>query len=541
MKKIIQRSFVLIMSIAVTLTSSSGFMKTAEASTGSTTIINPRKAISVDGGRITGSLSADKSVAIYKGIPFAAPPVGDLRWKAPQPVVAWDGVKKCTEFSSSAIQAKQGPFMFWSTEFIIDTTKGYSEDCLYLNVWTKKESQVKNCPVIVYIHGGANTSGGASCDVYDGEAIAKKDVVYVSINYRVGIFGFLAHPALSGEASDKVSGNYAILDQIAALTWVKNNIAKFGGDPTNVTIAGQSAGSSNVHSLVSSPMAKGLFKNAVAMSFNTLTSNPSTLKQKEEEGAKLFEGKSLTQMRAMSADEVQALSGFTAATCIDGKVITGSTLSTYENGTANQVNMITGMVDGDSLLFPVISSGAGFFSSTKAISKEKYVAVIKEKFGDLATECLAAYPAASEDALNVFNQVNRDGSMALQYYLAKARALKSGKKTYIYNFSHYMPGPQAAEMGAFHTADVPYWLNHFSVLRDDYWAKIDYKLGDQMSSYLVNFAKTGNPNGTGLTKWNAYDGFSVAYLDLGDQISLKTLTDAQASFWKKYYGNLLGI
>ena len=530
------------MSIAVTLTSSSAFMKTAEASTGSTTIINPKKSISVDGGKITGSLSADKTVAIYKGIPFAAPPVGDLRWKAPQPIVAWDGVKKCTEYSASAIQAKQGPFMFWSTEFIIDTTKGYSEDCLYLNVWTKKESQVKNRPVIVYIHGGANTSGGASCDVYDGEAIAKKNVVYVSINYRVGIFGFLAHPALSSESGDKVSGNYAILDQIAALTWVKNNIAKFGGDPTNVTIAGQSAGSSNVHSLVSSPMAKGLFKNAVAMSFNTLTSNPSTLKQKEDEGTKLFEGKTLKQMRAMSADEVQALSGkFTAATCIDGKVITGSTLANYQDGTANQVNMITGMVDGDSLLFPVISSGAGFFSSTKAISKEKYEAVIKEKFGDLAAECLAAYPAASEDALSVYNLINKDGSMALQYYLAKARALKSGKKTYIYNFSHYMPGPQAAEMGAFHTADVPYWLNHFSVLRDDYWAKIDYKLGDQMSSYLVNFAKTGNPNGSGLTRWNAYDGYSVTYLELADQISLKVLTDAQASFWKKYYGTLLGI
>lgn len=497
--------------------------------------------MNVTGGKITGTQSEDRTIAIYKGIPFAAPPIGNLRWKAPQPVKAWSNVKKCTEFSANAIQSPQAPFWCWSSEFIIDTSKGYSENCLYLNVWTQKESSDDKRPVVVYIHGGANVSGGASCDVYDGEEIAKKGVVYVSINYRLGIFGFLAHPELSAESSDKVSGNYAIMDQIAALTWVKNNISKFGGDPSNVTIAGQSAGSMNVHSLISSPMAEGLFQNAVAMSFNMINIPPPvTLVQKEEEGTQLFEDKTLTQMRKMTTDELLKLSGFSASTCVDGKVIVGSTLDTYKNGKANEVNMMTGMVDGDCALFPVVSSGA-FFAYTKSMTKDEYEKAVKNTFGTLAEECLKAYPTTSNDALNIYNQLNRDGAMALQYYLAKARDLESDKSTYIYNFSHIMPGSEAAQMGAFHTADVPYWLNYFSVLRDDYWAKIDYKLGDKMSDYLVNFAKTGNPNSSGLPTWDAFNGGDISYNLLGDKITTYTLTKDQTKFWQDYFGALLGL
>lgn len=504
--------------------------------------INPSQAISVTGGKITGTLSKDKTVSIYKEIPYAAPPVGSFRWKAPQPVKAWNTIRKCTEFNASAIQNTQTPFLCWSKEFIIDTTKGYSEDCLYLNVWTQTKSEDKNRPVVVYIHGGANTSGGASCDVYDGEAISKKGVVYVSINYRVGIFGFLAHPELSAENSDKVSGNYAILDQIAALTWVKNNISSFGGDPSNVTIVGQSSGSANVHSLISSPMAKGLFINAFAMSLNSINSKPVTLAQKEEEGTRLFKYKTLDQMRAMNSEELLKLSAsFSADTCIDGRVITGSTYETYKNGTANKVNLITGMVDGDSFLFPILRSDTALGAPTKAISKERYEQGVKTVFGTLAEECLAVYPAPDGDSLDVFNRVNRDGAMALQYYLAKARELCSANQTYIYNFSHIMPGPEAAQMGAFHSADVPYWLNYFSPLREDYWTKNDYELGNSMSNYLVNFAKTGNPNGKGLPKWNAYDGGNISFNVLGDKITTEKLTNDQTQFWKDYFGTKLGF
>lgn len=526
-----------------TLLVSSLFVNAASPSTTSTSIsIDPSKTISVTGGKITGTLSTDKTISVFKGIPFAAPPVGVLRWKSPQPVVAWSDIKKCVDYKASAIQAKQGPFMFWSSEFIIDTTKGYSEDCLYLNVWTKKESSNKSKPVVVYIHGGGNVSGGASCDVYDGEAIAKKDVVYVTINYRLGIFGFLASPQLSADSKDKISGNYALQDQIAALHWVKNNIAKFGGDPNNVTIAGQSAGSLNVHSLVASPMAKGLFKNAVAMSYNPLMTKLSTLKDKEAEGDKLFGDKNITDMRAMTTDDLLKLSaGFSASTCIDGKYVTGDTIDLYKSGKANNVNLITGMVDGDSFLFPVLSSGAPPFTSTISISKTKYEEAIKTQFGDLADECLAAYPATGDEAIDIYNQLNVDGAVAQQYFLAKARSLNSTNKTYIYEFSHPMPGIEAAKMGVFHTADVPYWINHFSIARDDYWAKVDFKLGDKMSNYLVNFAKTGNPNGTNVPTWTAFNASTISFNSLSDQVSFKTLSSDKAKFWQALYGAKLGF
>ncbi|HIT90615.1 MAG TPA: carboxylesterase family protein [Candidatus Merdenecus merdavium] len=494
--------------------------------------------VKIQGGKITGTLSEDSKIRIYKGIPYAAPPVGQLRWKAPQPVVPWEGIKECIQYSANAIQPPQNPFMFWSEEFIVDTTKGYSEDCLYLNVWTKSKKADKKRPVIVYIHGGANVSGGASCDVYDGTEIAKKGIVYVSINYRVGILGFLAHPSLSEESADGISGNYAILDQITALKWVKNNIDKFGGDPDHVTVVGQSAGAFNVNSLVISPLAKGLFKNAFTMSFNIINSEAVSLSDKEEEGLKVFEGKTLEEMRAMSTDELLKLN-YVASTCVDGLVFTGSALETYKAKAANNVTLITGMVDGDSILFPILSSGE-MFGYTKSMTKTQYETAVKEQFGAYANECLKAYPPLSDDALDVFHQVNRDGAMALQNYLAKARSLQSVDKTYIYNFSHVMPGVDSANMKAFHTSDVPYWLNYFSPLREEYWAKIDYKLGEQMSNYLVNFAETGNPNGKEETSWKPYNG-KMSYLNIGDEISIYNMSDTQVKFWEGLFASQLGL
>ena len=289
-------------------------------------------------------------------------------------------------------------------------------------------------------------------------------------------------------------------------------------------------------------MAAGLFKNAFAMSMNSINSKPITLTQKEKEGIRLFGDKTLDQMRAMSSEELLNLSAaFSSDTCMDGKVITGSTYDTYKNGTANKANLITGMVDGDSFLFPLLRSDTALGAPTKAISKERYEQGVNAVFGALAEECLAAYPASDGDALDVFNRVNRDGAMALQYYLAKARELGSNNKTYIYNFSHIMPGPEADQMKAFHTADVPYWLNYFSPLREDYWTEIDYELGNSMSNYLVNFAKTGNPNGKGLPKWNAYDGGNISFNVLGDKITTEKLTNDQTQFWEDYFGTKLGF
>lgn len=240
----------------------------------------------VEGGKISGAMSPDGRISIYKGIPFAAPPVGDLRWKAPQPVQKWSGVLACNAFGPSPMQNEPAPFSMWSAEFLIPGTP-ISEDCLYVNVWVEKQGKTAaKKPVVVWIYGGGFVSGGAGCAIYDGEATARKGVVFVSINYRVGAFGFFAHPELTKESGKNASGNYGLMDQIAALKWVKKNIAQFGGDPDNVTIAGQSAGSMSVSCLVVSPQAKGLFNKAIAESGAGFGRVYPSLKQAEDGGSR---------------------------------------------------------------------------------------------------------------------------------------------------------------------------------------------------------------------------------------------------------------
>ena len=499
--------------------------------------------LAVTGGTISGATNADGDVIIYKGIPFAAPPVGDLRWKAPQPVEPWDGVRACTEYSAAAVQPEQAPFMMWSEEFIIDTSKGYSEDCLYINVWAPADLK-GDAPVILFIHGGGNTSGGASCDVYDGEAMAKKGVVYVDTNYRVGIFGFLASTELSAEDPDGISGNYAIKDLIAALQWIQDNIATFGGDPNNVTIAGQSAGSQNVNQLTLCPEAKGLFGNAVTMSYNLVGSQYVTLADKEAEGDAIFGDKTLEEMRALSQDEVQELSGSDLATAVasynvDGKYVTGNYDEVLSSGKGLDVNVVTGMVTGDSMLFGSFLSGASALNpaATDPTTAKEYEKLAKEKLGDLADQFLAAYPAATDDDVAAaIAQSNVDANTVQQFANAALRKQNGAANVFVYLFTHVMPGPEAEAMGAFHTADVPYWFNHFSEARANYWTDVDYALGDTMSNYLVNFATSGDVNGSDVPTWTEYgkaDGGYV-YMELGDEVAERTMADDRAAFWTAY-------
>jgi para-nitrobenzyl esterase len=260
-------------------------------------------------GKVSGILNADKSLKMFKGIPFAAPPVGDLRWKAPQPVQNWVGTKVCTEFSASPMQRTPQPFSCWSEEFIAQP-EPLSEDCLYLNIWS--EVKANKQPVFVWIYGGGLSSGSANCAIYDGESMAKKGVVFVSLNYRVGVFGFLAHKELSQEAPYGTSGNYGFLDQLEALKWIKKNIAAFGGDPNNVTIAGQSAGSFSVNTLIASPLAKGYFHKAIAQSGGLLSNRlGKTLAEAETQGESFMKKanqNSLASLRKLSAAELHKMS-----------------------------------------------------------------------------------------------------------------------------------------------------------------------------------------------------------------------------------------
>ncbi len=502
--------------------------------------------IEVDGGLVSGM--AQGTVTSFKGIPYAAPPAGDLRWKAPQSVVAWDGVKECDEFGPSAIQTDQSSDDTWTTEFIIDTSLGYSEgECLTLNVWTDNVSSDGERPVIFYIHGGGYTAGGSSCEVYSGQEIAKKGAVYVSINYRVAANGFLAHPLLSAESEENVSGNYGILDMVAALKWVKNNISRFGGDPENVTIVGQSAGAGSVSCLIISPKAAGLFHRAVVLSYNYINSAMPTLESLEtqSEAAADLAGKTLEEMRAMTTDELKALlsnpfmSQVSCQPCVDGVVIPKNTLETYKEGTQNDVPIMTGMAAEDIIFFGAFPSW--FQPDPTAMTIAEYTEKITNVYGDLADECLSAYPASDDDeALASYVALSRENFLADQYFLAKARALKGNSSTYLYYYTHVMPGENSDTIGAFHTSDVPYFLNYFSGERSDYWTQADYDMGEAMSSYLVNFAKNGDPNGSGLTEWGAFDG-GMDFFELGDTISPLSFSEAKAAFWNTYGSEKLGL
>ena len=344
-------------------------------------------------GKIEGIYNADKTIRIFKSVPFAEPPVGNLRWKAPQPVKNWNGIKKCIAFSASPIQNKPVPFMCWSEEFIAQP-EPLSEDCLYLNIWTSAKTKNEMQPVFVWIYGGGLSSGSSNCAVYDGEEMAKKGVVFVSINYRVGSFGFLAHPELSKESGHNASGNYGIMDQAASLQWIKKNIAAFGGDSNNVTIAGQSAGAFSVNALIASPLAKGLFHKAIAQSGGILSNRLSkNLADAEKQGiAFMQEAKvnSIDELRKKTADEIQTISnnknlerfGLT----LDDYVLPSNLFQHFEKGLQNQVPLLTGWVTGDGNLFG---------NSNTTLTQYKQEA--QTKYGDKAVDFLNVFSATTDD------------------------------------------------------------------------------------------------------------------------------------------------
>ena len=485
--------------------------------------------VKVTGGIVSGALSGDGKIVSYKGIPFAAPPVGQLRFKRPQPPIPWQGVRECTSFSKSAQQEHQSPFMCWSKEFIIDTSLGYSEDRLYLNVWTSTDVGETNKPVIVYIHGGGNNAGGASCDVYDGEKIARKGCVYVSINYRVSALGFMAHPALSAENDEHSSGNYALMDQIAALKWVKDNIASFGGNPDNVTVAGQSAGAMDIHMLLHSPLSRGLFKRAMPMSFNPLGYKCPTLREQEQKAVAAYGDISADELRAMPCEElISRWSGL--GPCSDGYVLPQSD----DEGKERRFDLISGMVDGDISLFALLRTSGHGMADVK-ITKDWYIDTINKEFGDLAQECLNLYPATDDQNVeDAVAQLNVDSMIFNQFRLAQAYP---NANIWLYQFKHVMPGPEAEKWGAFHTADVPYWLGKLSTEREEWWTDYDRLLAEQMSDLLCAFALSGVPAVSGLSKWDKFDSTAPACYEIGEDMHMYHMDASKLNFWQKFFAS----
>jgi para-nitrobenzyl esterase len=492
------------------------------------------RVLHVQGGTITGLYSEESGVHIFKGVPFAAPPVGDLRWKAPQPVVPWEAVRKCEAFGPSPMQGKPAPFMFWSKEFLIPD-EPISEDCLYLNVWTKAEKKKEKLPVLVYIYGGGFQSGGSGCPIYDGEAMAKKGVIFVSINYRVGVFGFLAHPELTQESEHRTSGNYAILDMIAALEWVQNNIEQFGGDPDNVTIAGQSAGSFGVNYLTVSPLAKGLFHKAIAESGAGFQSSPfrpgMDLQAGENAGleyAKKFGTESIADLRAKSAEEISKTQGGMSFPIIDGYVIPESIMDAYKSGHQNDVPVIVGWNKDDRVM-------------GMAQPADKFREQIKNQFGELADDFFEVYPVETEEEASQSQyEVSRDQTFGVQMYTwARIQTSMNGSPVYMYNFNRALPAyNKETDFGAFHSGEIVYAYDNLHTL-DRPWEPADQKIADLMSEYWANFVKTGNPNGQHLPQWDAYDTEKEMVMTIDVTSEQKRLPDKDKfEFWEKYYKSM---
>ncbi|ASU35972.1 carboxylesterase/lipase family protein [Mucilaginibacter xinganensis] len=476
--------------------------------------------IHVDGGEISGVKSASGDVMSFKGIPFAAPPVAGLRWKAPQPVLPWAGVKKCDAFGPSPMQPKPVPFGVYTNEFLIPE-QPIDEDCLYLNVWAKNTIGVKK-PVFVWIYGGGFGSGGAAVPIYDGEALAKKGVIFVSINYRVGVFGFLAHPELTKESSDKASGNYALLDQIAALKWVKKNIASFGGDPGNVTIAGQSAGSMSVNCLVASPAAKGLFNKAIAESGSLMVSNPmiksTNLHDAEQQGIKLAAAlhvNSLDELRKVpTADLMKIPGGY--APIVDGYVLPEPVSQIFAEGKENKVPLLIGW-----------NADEGFVSAFK--TKEDFIKEAKNQYGSDADEFFKYFTAGTdEEAARSQTKLSRDMIFAMSgYKWATLQAQKAKEPVYVYYFQHKLPAtPDFEKYGAFHTGEVAYVMDNLKFLHRP-WKVEDRLLASQVSGYWVNFIKNGNPNSANLPAWPKYNNSKSQVMVFDNRAMHKRLPDKE--------------
>ncbi len=500
--------------------------------------------VRVEQGLLAGTTGNSPDVRVYRGIPYAAPPVGDLRWKAPQPPAHWQGVRAAKELPHACWQS---PYPAAAALYQAQLPP-MSEDCLYLNIFTPAKSANDRLPVMVWIHGGGFTRGYSGSEAYNGENLARKGAVIVTINYRLGIFGFFAHPALSAESGRHASGNYALLDQIAALEWVKKNIPAFGGDPARVTIFGESAGSWSVNALMASPLGKGLFHRAIGesgASFGPMKS----LVDAEKEGEKLASSLAssnaakaggrlepsdkeiLNALRAKSAEELlQAAAADTIRPLVDGWVLPQEISEIFAQGQQNDVPLIAGYnADEGTTLAPQAAN----------LKATLFTAGVYQRYGAQAGQMLKVYPAANdEQAVRSFYSAYRDQVFGWEMRTWARMATKTGRQpAYLYYFNRRPPGPQSERLRAFHASEIPYVFGTF--FWPFPWEDADHKLSDAMSRYWVNFATTGNPNGNGLPQWPVYRVAEDQSLEFGNQISTRAqINKAGLDFFDGYYQSL---
>jgi para-nitrobenzyl esterase len=511
--------------------------------------------VKIANGMLEG-VTEKSGVHSFKGIPFAQPPIGDLRWKEPQPVNNWGGVRKCDAFGYNPMQKK----VFGDMGF---RTPGMSEDCLYLNVWVPANASKEKLPVLVYFYGGGFVAGDGSERRYDGESMAKRGIIALTVNYRLGVFGFMAHPELTKESAHQSSGNYGLLDQNAALLWVQKNIEAFGGDPKRVTIAGESAGSIAVSAQMVSPLSKNLVNGAIgesgAMINPTLAAIPLTVG--ESNGVKFGEkigATTLAALRAIPADKLldeASKSGnpsMSSAT-IDGYFLTKKPVESFAAGEQAKVPLLVGWNSAE-VPYQAVMYG-------NAPTPENYARQLKMLYAEKADEVAKLYPGnTQEEVVKSATELASDRFISYSTWKwANEHALTSGKPVYRYLFSRVRP-PMTAKMGnatsglagginksdlpqpvkkllepyagASHASEIEYAMGNLATNEVYDWTPADYKVSETMETYFANFIKTGNPNGAGVPKWTANTkGNPVSFIN----IDVKTVLEKESAQLRDRY------
>lgn len=499
------------------------------------TATNPR--VTVSGGMLEGMVEPGSGVRSFKGIPFAAPPLGDLRWRPPQPAASWEGVRPAHQFGPRAMQLP----VFGDMDF---RSNGMSEDCLYLNVWAPAEPVEQPLPVLVYFYGGGNVAGDGSEPRYDGARLAQRGIITVTANYRLTIFGFFAHPELTEESPNHASGNYGYLDQAAALRWVRENIAAFGGDPGRVTIAGESAGSISVSAQLVSPLAKDLIAGAIGSSGSLIAGLPPlALADAEQLGLELVasvDASSLAALRALPAEQLLEATSERRPQdfpgTIDGYFLPRSPVELYAAGEQAHVPLLVGW-NSEEASYAILFMG-------RAPTLENYEEIVRERFGTRAEQVLRLYPAQTDEEV-IAAATDLASDLFLGYSTWKWADLHSrtgGQPVYRYLYAHPRP-PMRPEMGdavgglaggvirgeeaeanrmppargAVHSADIEYFMGNLETNTVYAWTDEDEQLSKLMQQVYANFVRSGDPNGRNVPRWpaaNAGDTVQLMRLDV---------------------------
>jgi para-nitrobenzyl esterase len=481
--------------------------------------------VRIDGGEIVGLTGADGAVARYLGVPYAAAPIGGLRWQPPQPVPPWQGMLETTHFAAACLQPLPAPGSFYQKEFFL-TSERQSEDCLYLNLYTPARENTDRLPVMVWFHGGGFMQGSGSLPSFDGDALARKGVVLVTINYRLGPMGFFSHPELDAESPDHVSGNYGLLDMMAALRWVQANIAGFGGDAHNVTIFGQSAGALGVGAMMASPLARDLFRRAIVESDPMFGMNDpmQTLSQSEQGTAKFAEAlraHTIAELRMLPGpDLVRTIgvnggkaAGFGLRPNVDGHVLPHDLPEMIASGQGNGETVLIGTTfDEGTQLLP-------------ATTPDGLNSLIHRRFGREA-DAIADLYKGSDDASATSAQDRMQSDYLLAASAREAFVLAAhGKPAYVYRFTRLAPGSDPIKVGAFHSGELAYVFGTQATIERP-WQPRDGELAEQMQRYWTNFARAGDPNGAGLPSWPRFGAGSETVMELGDETRPISVLDA---------------